>query len=77
MKQPVDQSSEEVRTKLIRNDFFWDVRVIHASSASEKNEVICTLTLNTMDDFGQESKIMLEMNPHEMDKFIATLKEKI
>lgn len=64
----------EVKPKLVRKDFFWDVRVIHASSASEKNEVLCTLTLKTQDESGQESKIMLEMCPQELDKCIAALR---
>lgn len=63
--------------KLVKKDFFWDVRVVHASSASDKNDVLFTLTLNTVDDYGQDTKIMLEMKPKELDKCIAALKKKI
>lgn len=63
--------------KLVKKEFFWDVRVIHASSASDKNDVLFTLTLNTVDDYGQEQKIMVEMGPKDLDKCIAALKQKI
>lgn len=64
-------------SKLIRKDFFWDVHVIQASSAGENNSVMFTLTLNTIDDYGQENKIMVEMCRHELDRCIAELKKKV
>lgn len=63
--------------KLIKKDFFWDVKVVHMSNATDKNDVLCTLTLNTVDEFNQPSKIMVEMNKAELDKCIKTLKKKL
>lgn len=65
-----------VITKLVQKDFFWDVRVIHASSTGEKNRVMFALTLNTIDENGQDSKIMLEMNLQDLDRCIQQLKRK-
>lgn len=64
-------------TQLIKNDFFWDVRVVKASNAGDHNQVWFTLTLNTIDDYGQEKKIMVEMCRHELDTCIAELKRKV
>lgn len=66
--------------KLIRSDFFWDVRVTNLSTHSPHemaNDVWCTLTLKAADEQLRETKIMLEMSPKDLDKVIAELKKKV
>lgn len=63
--------------RLIRRDFYWDVKVIHGSSSSSSDQVLCTVTFNTVDDSGNVSKVLVEMSAEELDICIASLKEKI
>lgn len=63
--------------RLIRRDFYWDVKVIHGSSSSAKDQVLCTVTFNTVDDFGNVSKVLFEMSAEELDVCIAALKRKL
>lgn len=72
----MDISSEQLK-KLIKNDFFWDVRVVQASNVGDTNKLFFSLTLNTIDDYGRRSRIMIEMTREDLDKFIAELKRKV
>lgn len=66
----------DTTTRLIKNDFMWDVRV-RLRGNEDKKVVWIILTLNTIDDFGQETEIEIEMTADDLDKFLEGLKKKV